>query len=129
MIELSKLPAQHRERLQSILDRLPADAREQLLAKLDILPTPMLVKLLEHGSPMMDRLIERLDQRGPASGKPSATPSSSSKASAFTPAKKLSDHYNKTVQRGDNLSVRTLVVVVILSGIVILLYRSGMLGS
>lgn len=125
-IDLSKLPEPVRQKLQERLDRLPAELREKLLASLAKVPPPMLAQLLEHGSPMLDKLLDSVEKQLPAPARPSAGSGSSARSVASSAPGGL---YSKTVQRGDNLSLRFVVVVLILTGVLVLLYRSGLLAG
>jgi len=128
-IDLSKLPEPLREKLQASLERVPAELRARLLESLAKLPPPMLEKLLEHGSPLMDKVLARLEQSlPPAAGDPEVQ-ALQPKPNSFVAGNAPSGHYNKTVQRGDSLSLRTLVVAIIVVGVLVLIYNSGWLGG
>ncbi|MFA6985698.1 MAG: hypothetical protein WC213_05790 [Arenimonas sp.] len=128
-IDLSKLPEPVRQKLQERLDRLPAELREKLLASLAKVPPPMLAQLLEHGSPMLDKLLDSVEKQLPAPARPSAGSGSSARSVASSAPIAPGGLYSKTVQRGDNLSLRFVVVVLILTGVLVLLYRSGLLAG
>lgn len=130
-IDLSKLPEPVRQKLQERLDRLPAELREKLLASLAKVPQPMLAQLLEHGSPMLDKLLDSVEQQLPASARPSTGSGTGTSARSVGSSAPIAPGglYSKTVQRGDNLSLRFVVVVLILTGVLVLLYRSGLLAG
>ena len=89
----SDLPEPLRRKLQSQLDRLPEQYRHNIEAQLSRLPTDQLRQLVERGSPMLDKLIARVDAASVA--KPLEQPA------APTRSLKTSGHYNRTVQPGD----------------------------
>lgn len=128
-IDLSKLPEPVRERLQQRLDRLPAELRERMLTSLGRIPAPMLEQLMEHGSPMLDKMLDKLEQQLPKSARTSTTSSSKSNARPGASPMPIAPAglYSKTVQRGDNLSLRTLMVAAIFVGIIVLLFKAGFL--
>lgn len=135
-LDLSQLPEPLRQKLQGRLERLPTDVQEKLLSNLGKVPPQMLAELLERGSPMLDKLLDRLEKELPASARASvssnslaARPNSSAKPSTSSSQSIAAGHYNKTVQRGDSLSLRTVVVAMIAVGILVVLYRSGLLGA
>ncbi|MEO7134928.1 MAG: hypothetical protein ABI024_11985 [Vicinamibacterales bacterium] len=135
-LDLSQLPEPLRQKLQGRLERLPAELQEKLLANLGRVPPQMLAELLARGSPTLDKLLDRLKKELPesarSSGRPNpsaARPNSSTKPSTFSSPSAAAGHYNKTVQRGDSLSLRAVVVAMITVGILILLYRAGLLGA
>jgi len=128
-IDLSKLPEPVRQKLQERLDRLPAELREKLLASLAKVPPPMLAQLLEHGSPMLDKLLDSVEKQLPASARPSAGSGPSARSVGSSAPIVPGGLYSKTVQRGDNLSLRFVVVILILTGVLVLLYRSGLLAG
>lgn len=127
-LDLSKLPEPLRQKLQHRLDKLPAEIREQLLANLGKVPPKMLETFVERGSPMLDKLLARIENELPASTKSSTTHSSSTRE-IHSPQITSPGHYNKTVQRGDNLSLRFLVVVILVTGALVLILRSGLLAE
>jgi hypothetical protein len=127
-LDLSRLPEPLRRKLQDRLDKLPSEIREQLLANLGKVPPKMLEAFVERGSPMLEKLLDRIEAELPASTKPSTTRSSSSRE-IHSPQITSSGHYNKTVQRGDNLSLRFLVVVILVVGALVLVFRSGLLAE
>ena len=128
-VDLSKLPEPLRLKLQQSLERMPVELRARLLENLAKLPPPILEKLLEHGSPMLDKVVARLEQNPLSADKPPETPPLRAKPNTFIASNLPAGHYNKTVQRGDSLSLRTLVVTVIAIGVLFLLYDSGLLGG
>jgi hypothetical protein len=128
-IDLSKLPEPLRAKLQERLDRMPVELRARLAENLARLPAPVLEKLLEHGSPMLDRLLDRVEQSPPIADEPPGVSPLRAKPNSFIASNLPAGHYNKTVQRGDSLSLRTLVVTLIAIGVLFLLYNSGLLGS
>ena len=88
----------------------------------------MLEAFVERGSPMLEKLLDRIEAELPSSAKSSTTRTSSTRETQ-SPQITSPGHYNKTVQRGDNLSLRFLVVILILVGVAVLIYRAGMLGA
>jgi len=127
-LDLSKLPEPLRHKLQDRLDKLPSEIREQLLANLGKVPPKMLEAFVERGSPMLEKLLDRIEAELPASSKSSTTHSSSSRE-IHSPQITSPGHYNKTVQRGDNLSLRMVVVAAIFVGIIVLLFQAGFLSQ
>ena len=127
-IDLSELPEPLRRKLQERLDRLPAGLRAKLLASLGKVPPQMLDDLLERGSPMLDRLLDRLEQQLPAASSPETIASSPTRRSAASVSKAPVGHFNATVQRGDRQSW-PLAAIVLVGGLVLLLYRLGVLGG
>lgn len=131
-VDLSKLPEPLRQKLQARLDQLPSDVRDKLLEGLGKVPPQMLEGLLDRGSPMLDKILNRLEKDSPSTSRSTTTSSSTTSGDSsarvthstqFGPA----GHYSKTVQRGDNMSLRFVFVLAIVIAIVVMLYRSGLL--
>ena len=90
-LDLSKLPESIRSKLQAQLDKLPPEMRQQLL---------------ERGSPVLNRAIERAKQP------PTVVP------------KHSTGHYSRTVQPGDRIhvSLAMIVMVIVAAGALYYLY-------
>jgi hypothetical protein len=132
-LDLSNLPEPIRQKLQARLDRLPAHIRGKFLESLGKVPPQMLGPLLEQGSPMLDKLLDRLEQQLPAS----ARSGSASTGTGHAPTQSIADSmshapkslYSQTVQRGDSLSLPVGFIVLILGGALALLYGLGFFGG
>src|SRR5688500_2408447 len=100
-VDLSKLPEPLRQKIEARLAQLPSELRGQLLNGLGKIPPQMLEALLERGSPMLDKLFDKIEKDLPTSTHSSTTTGGPplkavNRAAPIVPA----GHYNKTVQRG-----------------------------
>ena len=95
-LDLSRVPDHLRVKLESQLSRLPTEIRNALQTQLAKLPPEQLAQLLEHGSPMLDKILGRAEK--------ATSTLVGRKDTAFKPAEnsiKPVGHYNQTVQAGD----------------------------
>lgn len=90
-LDLSGVPVHLRDKLDAQLSRLPGEVRDKLQAQLARLPPDQLARLLEHGSPMLDKILARAEQV-----RASVSPQKTSPADV-----KPAGHFNGTVQAGD----------------------------
>ena len=90
-LDLSGVPVHLRDKLDAQLSRLPAGVRDKLQLQLAQLPPDQLARLLEHGSPTLDKILARAEQV-----RASVSPQKKSLAD-FKPI----GHFNRTVQPGD----------------------------
>lgn len=128
-IDLSKLPEPIRQKLQARLDLLPAEIRQKLLESLGKLPPQAQAELLARGSPMLDKLLDRVEKKLPSVARSEPSSGTSKNPPASDKPKAPAGLYNKTVQRGDRLSLPIGVMVLVVGGLVLLLYRVGLLGA
>ena len=91
-LDLSKLPEPIRAKLQAQLDRLPPEARQQLL---------------ERGSPVLDRVIER------------------SKQQVLVVPNHSTGQFSRTVQPGDSLNISFAMVAMVIAAAAALYYLYG----
>ena len=91
-LDLSKLPEPIRSKLQAQLDKLPPEMRRQLL---------------ERGSPLLDRAIERAKQA------PASLP------------RHGDGRYSATVQPGDRMHISLAMVAMVVAAATALYYLSG----
>jgi len=136
-IDLSKLPDDIRRRLEERLNALPAEVRQKLVAKLSKVPAPMLAEMLARGTPMLDKILGGLERSGTAAASaPVTAAAKSASAAAGTFGKSAAPKatqvarglYNNTVQRGDRLALPLGVIVLVIGGLFLVLYRAGLLG-
>jgi len=90
-LDLSGVPVHLRDKLDAQLSCLPDAVRDKLQQQLAQLPPDQLAGLLEHGSPMLDKILARAEQV-----RASVSPQKKSPAD-FKPT----GHFNRTVQPGD----------------------------
>ena len=114
-LDLSMLPEEHRRKLQAQLQRLPPTLRDRIDVQLAKLPPEQLAAFVEQGSPMLDKLLARVDKGASAvAGRSPPGP------------KPTSGHYNKTVQAGD--SNKPLVGLLLAMAVLLaILYTAGLL--
>ena len=122
-LDLSRLPDAVRIKLQSQLDQLPQEIRDKLQAQLSRLPPEQLAQLLQRGSPMLDKLLTRIDRGGGNAGSTSATAGTPAETSTPKPAS-IGGHYNRTVQAGDKPGSVALIGIGVVLALVVL-YATG----
>ena len=116
-LDLSRVPEDLRKKLEDRLASLPGGLRTTLETQLSRLQPEQLDELLQRGSPMLDKLLGRVEQvRSRADiRKPAET--------AFKPSEtpiKPVGHYNQTVQAGDQPGLVSKVLFGL--GLVVALY-------
>lgn len=126
-IDLSQLPEPVRGKLQARLDRLPAELRNKLAASLERLPVEARAEILSKGSATLDKLLDRMEKSLPGAGRGGSSTTAASPAAAAR-QKTPSGLYSKTVQRGDHLSLPFGVIVLVAGGLLLLVYRLGLLS-
>ncbi|HMB56734.1 MAG TPA: hypothetical protein VKM35_05955 [Arenimonas sp.] len=82
------------------ISKLPEPMRQKLQAQLDKLPPEMRAELLEKGSPILDRALDKIGQHASTNIKAPTHPNLG--------------HYNGTVQPGDrmHLSLGTIILAI-----------------
>ena len=120
--DLSALPPEQRAKWQSRLDQLPPGVRETLLRNLSKVPADKIAKILQDSSPMLERVLGRVE--APRNSAPSQN-----QPPARAPVAKIArdDHFNTTVQQGDGGGVPLVPVVGVVAALILLM--SWLLGG
>lgn len=151
-MDLSRLPAPLRQKLEARLSALPATYRDIVGARLAQLPVAQLELMLGKSSPLLDRLIEKAgggksgneasgvnrSNSGSSAGATSAGASSNAGGSQIgSPARPhtaakipgAKSHYNTTVQRGDSPMPSMGVLLIVLLGLAAIAWNLGWLAG
>jgi hypothetical protein len=112
--DLSALPPEQRAKWQSRLDQLPPGVRETLLRNLAKVPPDRVAKILLDSSPMLDRVLSRVE--APGGGAPSQN---HPRTLAIKVAR--DDHFNTTVQQGDGGGAPLVPIVGLVAAVALLL--------
>ena len=96
------------------LSALPLSVRQQVEAGLAKLPPEMRQKLLEEGSPLLTKAIERATARAATVSKSTiATTAASEASSPAMAATSANGQYSRTVMPGDRLGLSGWLVVIV----------------
>ncbi len=105
-IDLSALPPEQRAKWEARLAQLPPGIRETLAKNLARVPADKVAKILQESSPMLERVIGRVE--APRNGSPSQN-----QPPARAPVAKVArdDYFNTTVQQGDRPGIPLLPLI------------------
>jgi hypothetical protein len=114
--DLSALPPEQRAKWQSRLDALPPGVRETLQRNLSKVPADKVAKILQDSSPMLERVLGRVETPRPGGATQNQPP-------ARAPVAKIArdDYFNTTVQQGDGGGVPLVPIVGIVAALALLL--------
>ena len=114
--DLSALSPEQRAKWQARLDQLPPGVRETLLRNLARVPPDKVAKILQDSSPMLERVLGRVETPRPGAATQNQPP-------ARAPVAKIArdDYFNTTVQQGDGGGIPLVPVIGLVAAIVLLL--------
>lgn len=125
--DLSGLPEAARLKWQARLEQLPPGIRDTLVKKLQGLTAPRIAEILQSNSPVLEKILSRLDPPNDESEAPGMPTRARRSAPPALTAAASGKYYSNTVQRGDGFGLHWAPLLLVMAALGAIAYASGII--